>query len=199
MPVEVISFLLSGEDKGKHLQFQIILQCAPLLKGIKAACIINIDRQHCGEIEGILEGTDIEYKILMVKEEKCLVIFYRRQELSIYLENNEVREYLEHCGYVCQNLEKVLWRLSARVCQYCCRGAGFPHEIGAFLEYPVDDVKAFIEREGRGELLSGYWKVYHNPGKALMTFLAYDKARTSAVNEFLTGRSIKEIASTALY
>ena len=80
MPVEVISFLLDSEDERKRLEFQMVLQCAPLLKGIKVACIINIDRRHVGELNDILKGTDIEYMILMVREGKCLSVFYRRRE-----------------------------------------------------------------------------------------------------------------------
>ena len=55
-------------------------------------------------------------------------------------------------------------------------------------------MRGFIERDGRGEILSGYWKVYHNPGKAQLIFQAYDKARISAVNEFLTGKPMQDIA-----
>lgn len=194
MPVEVISFLLDSEDERKRLEFQMVLQCAPLLKGIKVACIINIDRRHVGELNDILKGTDIEYMILMVREGKCLSVFYRARELSSYLKKEDVREFLESCGYVCQDLEKVLQRLSARVCRDCSRKGRFPHEIGAFLDYPIDDVRGFIERDGRGEILSGYWKVYHDPGKARMIFLAYDKARISAVNEFLAGKPMQDIA-----
>ena len=46
-------------------------------------------------------------------------------------------------------------------------------------------------------LFSGYWKVYNNPGRAKMIFWAYDKAKTSAVNEYLIGKSIRDIAYVA--
>lgn len=198
MHVDVISFLLDSEDEKKRLEFQIVLQCAPFLKGLKVACIINIDKQYLGKLNDVLNGTDMEYKVLMVRGGKCLVIFYRRREMSAYLVRGEVRDFLECYGYVCQDLDKVLHRLSARVCRYCRRKECFPHEIGAFLDYPIDDVRCFIEQNGRGEILSGYWKVYHNPGKARMIFLAYDKARISAVNEFLAGKPMRAIADCGI-
>ena len=65
---------------------------------------------------------------------------------------------------------------------------GFPHEIGAFLGYPVNDVRGFIQNEGKGCLMTGYWKVYENLAGAKMIFNKYDRAKDSAVNEFLTGK-----------
>ena len=105
-----------------------------------------------------------------------------------------MRKFLGEYGYDVWNFEEVLTRLEERVCRYASQKGGFPHETGIFLNYPVEDVRGFIEHDGRGELMCGYWKVYHNPGRAQMTFLAYDKARLSAVNEYLLGRTIREIA-----
>ena len=36
MSKEVVSYMLSGMDNMKSLQVQLILQCAPFLKGIKS-------------------------------------------------------------------------------------------------------------------------------------------------------------------
>ena len=56
-----------------------------------------------------------------------------------------------------------LARLRARLAQ----GGAFPHEIGLFLDYPADDVLAFVEKGGAGCKLCGYWKVYGDEEKAL--------------------------------
>lgn len=197
MPVEVVSYMLSNKDIRKRLQFQIILQCAPFLKGIKIACITNIETRYCKELGIILADTDIEYKILTVHKGRCLVFFYRREEFVAYLNKAEVKEFLEYYGYEIGTVDLVMRRLSARVCQYSRNEDCFPHEIGAFLDYPIDDVRCFIKQGGKGCLMTGYWKVYNNPEKAQMTFLAYDKAKTSAVNEFLVGKTIQDIAYKA--
>ena len=172
MSKEVVSYMLSGMDNMKSLQVQLILQCAPFLKGIKIACILNITEENSRELYEILEGTGIKFKILTRNHGKCLVLLY-------------------------VELEKMLERLSKRVCQYSDGEICFPHEIGAFLDYPIDDVKCFIEKDGKDSLFSGYWKVYNNPGRAKMIFWAYDKAKTSAVNEYLIGKSIRDIAYVA--
>lgn len=194
MPVEVVSYMLSSLDLKKCLQFQIVLRCAPFLKGMKTACAVNIEEQYCTELKGILADTDIEYRYLSTDKGRRLAYFYRKKELSDYLRRTDVKRFLERFGYGWMEPEKALDRLSERVCRYIRRGAGFPHEIGAFLDYPIDDVRCFIEQKGKGGVMTGYWKVYHNPGKAQLIFQAYDKARVSAVNEYLAGRTVREIA-----
>lgn len=190
MSKEVVSYMLSGMDNMKSLQVQLILQCAPFLKGIKIACILNITEENSRELYEILEGTGIKFKILTRNHGKCLVLLYRRESFSRYLKRTDVREFLGSYGYEDVEPEKMLERLSKRVCQYSDGEICFPHEIGAFLDYPIDDVKCFIEKDGKDSLFSGYWKVYNNPGRAKMIFWAYDKAKTSAVNEYLIGKSI---------
>lgn len=189
--------MLSGMDNMKSLQVQLILQCAPFLKGIKIACILNITEENSRELYEILEGTGIKFKILTRNHGKCLVFLYRRESFSRYLKRTDVREFLGSYGYEDVEPEKMLERLSKRVCQYSDGEICFPHEIGAFLDYPIDDVKCFIEKDGKDSLFSGYWKVYNNPGRAKMIFWAYDKAKTSAVNEYLIGKSIRDIAYAA--
>ena len=197
MSKEVVSYMLSGMDNMKSLQVQLILQCAPFLKGIKIACILNITEENSRELYEILEGTGIKFKILTRNYGKCLVFLYRRESFSRYLKRTDVREFLGSYGYEDVEPEKMLERLSKSVCQYSDGEICFPHEIGAFLDYPIDDVKCFIEKDGKDSLFSGYWKVYNNPGRAKMIFWAYDKAKTSAVNEYLVGKSIRDIACIA--
>lgn len=197
MSKEVVSYMLAGMDNMKSLQVQLILQCAPFLKGIKIACILNITEENSRELYEILEGTGIKFKILTRNHGKCLVLLYRRESFSRYLKRTDVREFLGSYGYEDVEPEKMLERLSKRVCQYSDGEICFPHEIGAFLDYPIDDVKCFIEKDGKDSLFSGYWKVYNNPGRAKMIFWAYDKAKTSAVNEYLIGKSIRDIAYVA--
>lgn len=43
MPTEVISYYLKNEDRLVRLGFQVALQCAPVLKGIKISCLISMD------------------------------------------------------------------------------------------------------------------------------------------------------------
>lgn len=193
MPVEIMSYMLSAENMRRRLTFQLILQCAPFFKGMKIACTANMEKGICKEADKLLQDTGVERFILNETEERCLLFFFRRKKLASYLMRPEVREFLRTYGYEAENVDKALGRLSDRICQSAGESSGFPHEIGIFLNYPVEDVKGFIRERGRNCLLSGYWKVYESPGRAQMTFSAYDRAKQSAVNQFLSGMSLQEI------
>lgn len=49
MPVEVVAYMLSDQNINRRLQFQLILQCAPLLKGsrLPASQIWNVGTVGC--------------------------------------------------------------------------------------------------------------------------------------------------------
>ena len=126
MSKEVVSYMLSGMDNMKSLQVQLILQCAPFLKGIKIACILNIMEENSRELYEILEGTGIKFKILTRNHGKCLVFLYRRESFSRYLKRTDVREFLGSYGYEDVEPEKMLERLSKRVCQYSDGEICFP-------------------------------------------------------------------------
>ena len=122
------------------------------------------------------------------------MLFYRHEELKRYLQQTRVQNWIREYGYIDMNMRQMLLRLSERVRDFTGRGMGFPHEIGIFLGYPLEDVKGFIENNGKKYLMIGYWKVYSNPVGARMVFKQYDRAKDCAVSEFLTGKSIRERA-----
>ena len=66
----------------------------------------------------------------------------------------------------------------------------FPHEIGAFLGYPVGDIRGFISNSGKNCLLCGYWKVYENAEKAQRTFDEYDRCRDILFDRLNHGLSL---------
>ena len=53
----------------------------------------------------------------------------------------------------------------------------FPHEIGIFLGYPLEDVDGFITHQGENCKLCGCWKGYGNVEQARRTFANYEKCR----------------------
>ena len=194
MSTELLAYFLKNEDRKIRLGFQIALQCAPFLKKLKVSCVITVEEELFPVLPDVLGGLDIAWHRLSGTEGKCLVLFYRPNELGAYLKCAPVRHLICEYGYGSLDLTGMLDRLSRRIMSFGERGMGFPHEIGAFLGYPVGDVRGFIENKGRGCLLIGYWKVYQDPAGARMIFKEYDRAKDCAVHEFLNGRSIREIA-----
>jgi hypothetical protein len=93
--------------------------------------------------------------------------------LDAWLNMPQVRELLAEYGYTDgMSIRDKLQRLAGRM---SCEG--FPHEIGAFLGYPVEDIRGFINNSGKNCLLCGYWKVYENADEARRIFKIYDRCR----------------------
>lgn len=199
MPVaaEVVSYLLSNDNLTQKVHFQIILQCAPLLKGIKGACTMNIEKRFFLLVQNAVGQTDISCRILSQKDDKYLLLLYRKEWLNKQMGQQEMKEFLCQFGYHQPDLPGMLRHLCLRAQQFAMEGMGFPHEIGAFLGYPLSDVQGFLEHQGRHALMTGYWKVYSNPLRAKIIFDSYDRAKICAVNEYLTGRSIAQITGQA--
>lgn len=193
MPAEVTAYFLKHGNPRLRLEFQIVLQCAPFLKGLKAASLIPLEEGLCGGIGEYFCETGIAWRILGGRRGKVLVFFYRREELEECLSRPENRGILGRFGYRGMGLEEMLDRLEGRMEAMGRKEKGFPHEIGVFLGYPARDVEAFIRTGGRQYLAVGYWKVYHDVFRAARTFRSYDEAKQYAVNEFLSGKPLQEI------
>lgn len=194
MTARVVSYILAAKEKAERFKSRFVLQCAPLLKGVKRANALLIESEQIGELPGLLDGTAISYRILGKEEGKCLVLFYRSHELEMYLNEPGILEFLIDFGYESGGLEHMLDGLSRKIQAYMAQRGTFPHELGVFLDYPLADVKGFIKSQGKAAALSGYWKVYDNPQKAGLLFWTYDWAKVSAVNEWLAGKTVREIA-----
>ena len=56
MPTEVLSYYLKNEDRKVRLGFQVILQCAPFLKGLKVSGLISMENELYFELEEMFPG-----------------------------------------------------------------------------------------------------------------------------------------------
>ena len=72
----------------------------------------------------------------------------------------------------------------------------FPHEIGIFLGYPLDDVLGFIENKGENCLFCGFWKVYSEPERARRTFEKYVYCRSFLCNKIAGGLDLYRAMAT---
>lgn len=195
MTHQVITYMMKEEG----ILSRFILQCAPLLKRVKVSALMNVRKEEIKELHHVLQGTGISFWILAKKETSLPVLFYRTKEFGEYVNQTEIKQFLQAYGYR-EELngrdvaEQVLSRLALRFTMYCRKKGAFPHEIGVLLAYPVRDVESFIRKSGKGCLLSGYWKVYHDVPGARFTFYLYDLAKVSAVNEYLAGKPLQSIA-----
>ena len=123
------------------------------------------------------------------------------QGLAAYLpevlEKEEHQEFLRAYGYEGRELPEKLQLLAERYEGYQKRGGEFPHEIGLFLEYPLEDIEGFILHQGKDALECGYWKVYGNVDRAREVFRLYDRLRQTLTALVAAGVSLKEGAAEA--
>ena len=100
---------------------------------------------------------------------------------------------MKQFGYQTCDFETILTTFQRRYQRYIFNKTFFPHEIGIFLGYPIEDVKGFIERQGKDYLFSGYWKVYGNPAEKMIIFQEFEIAKELILQYISNGLSITEI------
>ena len=131
--------------------------------------------------------------ILKVAHGKALIYLYRAEELERTLSGRKVQRLLETCGYSRFDADGALKTLRARL--HDCDA--FPHEIGVFLGYPLEDVLGFIENGGQNCLSCGCWKVYSNECEALKAFERYEKCKAVYQRLFASGCPLTRLTVAA--
>ena len=168
-----------SEAERLKLDSDLAFHGAPTLLGVKCASLISLDSSEHKTAEYLqlfsdrLSGHGLAALQLCRCRERTLVYIFNEKMLTAWLSMPQAAGFLEEYGYPRDmSITEKLLRLAGRM---CC--GSFPHEIGAFLGYPIEDVRGFIGNHGKNCLLCGYWKVYGNAEKARQTFKAYDRCR----------------------
>lgn len=113
--------------------------------------------EKLSEWKNIFRCRNIFIVPIQKKGGRMLFFVYNRQLLSSVLENPKISDYLIKKNYPVQDgFDAVLYELLFRL----MRDYEFPHEIGLFLGYPLEDVVAFEKNDGAFFKYSGSWKVY---------------------------------------
>ena len=181
----------------KDLEQMLIRFSAPTLMGIKAASLLSVDRkqiptlfQNIASYNRIFHKNGLRFAVLCECNKRSLVYVYRPDMLAEQLNKEEYAKLLKQYGYPIQDgVEKMLLHLRSRI-SHC---HSFPHEIGLFLDYPFEDVVAFIENSGADCKLCGYWKVYSDVDRAKECFARYDACRDYLLEQHAQGYSISNL------
>lgn len=186
-----------GKDS---LEMKIVEQCAPTLAGMKTGSLFNyrfdsadILWEEVRSQNHKLNGKGVSVEVLKLGDRRALLYVYRRKQLEADLRKTGVRELLEGYGYESGLVEDCLEQLKLRLVDYDC----FPHEVGVFLGYPIDDVIKFIEEEGRNCKCCGVWKAYCNEREALELFAKFKKCTDVYQKVFAEGRTIIQLTVAA--
>ena len=136
-----------------------------------------------------LNAKDIYLVPICECERRVLLLVFRKELLCRYLKRDEIHALLVKAGYpeaFC--LDAYLAILKERL-----KHSAFPHEIGAFLGYPADDITGFIRHKGENCLLCGEWKVYHNAARAKAQFARYARCKSALTRRVSQGDSLCKI------
>ncbi len=178
----------------------IAFHCAPALAGIKTANTVSVDNKkypdlikELTKLNEQLNKRGIKLEVICHCKRKTLVMVYRPSLLEKYINSPEIKKLLINEGYpkngtLNDNIEYLKTRL---------KNNEFPHEIGAFLGYPIEDIYGFINHKNEGLLLTGGWKVYANADEAKKKFQRFSACRCALVNRITKGHTLAQIFCAA--
>lgn len=156
----------------------LIEHCSPTLASLKTANLFSCAYENERALETavsawneLLRDKGVELLVLRKMNQSALIYVCRKKMLSVDLKKSGVAEFLNTYGYSSTDTDYAIDRLKTRLKEQ----TDFPHEIGIFLSYPLDDVKGFIEQGSRNCLCSGCWKVYCNECEAIKMFNKFKK------------------------
>ncbi len=181
---------------GSLLEAGLIDNCAPTLAGMKVACLFNYFfetrqsvLQELKSVNEMLNERGVFVEALLWRETSVLIYTYRPALLEEKLKQHEIMELLVRYGYVDSDVSNCINHLKERLYNYKC----FPHEIGIFLGYPLEDVKGFIENNGKNCKSCGVWKVYHNEVEKQKLFDKFKKCTQVYKQVFGEGRKLVQM------
>lgn len=133
-----------------------------------------------------------DFRFIAVKRSAGRKLFYvfHRGRLEEILFDKANREFLRGRGYNYDTVGGALKEIKRRL----ERGDEFPHEVGLFLGYPLEDVRGFIEDARGGVCLNcGYWKVYGAFEEREKLFKRYERCSRCICEKLSCGRAIEDI------
>jgi hypothetical protein len=180
----------------KNLEYKLLVYGATTLAGLKTGCVFNMPPDYSGlpfEIDLMnarLNSRDI-YVTQLCRNSRCTLVYvYRRTALLKDLRQQGARSILEGLQYGRADLQGYLETLRCRL----SGTEGFPHEIGLFLGFPLEDVRCYIEKNGRDCKCCGFWKVYCNVPEAERQFARFRICNRIYAEAALQGIPVENMA-----
>lgn len=172
-------------------EFALGTHCGITFAGIKAASLFSL-KESCGEClsqyEEFFSKRGFGFLILKSDGGRLLTYVYNRRQLEDILFDYSNRSFLKGEGYEYSTTEEALEILKSRM-----GGDGFPHEIGIFLSYPLEDVKGFIAHPNEGVKLMGCWKVYGDEENKRRIFETYERCTQRIRQRLMDGVPLEAI------
>lgn len=175
----------------------LVMRCAPTLAGLKIAALVCVPVESMDQYEKMIDKynerfnkSGLYFTTLWSCGNRQVVYIYRKQKVRDYLCQVEVAKFLTEYGYdLATDINKTIKYLAMRF----HKESTFPHELGVFLGYPLEEVKAFIQYQGNDAIMCGEWKVYHNLEFAKQEFSKYEKCRKCYIEMYNQGVEVDRL------
>ncbi len=173
----------------------VLLHCSPTLAGMKTGSMFSCDvpdeekmKEMIRRLNRIFVKKGVRVLPLRLKDGKALIYIYRPNHLIQDFQDEKVCQLLHAKGYTCNNPERCVVQLIHKLND----SLDFPHEIGLFLGYPLEDVCGFMNDANCSKCV-GCWKVYGDEETAKKLFAKYKKCTDVYRNCWANGRSLEHL------
>jgi hypothetical protein len=163
----------------------IVKHCSPVLLGCKPAALFTLGSEKVFAALCTLLQPRFELMVMRKSRNGLLVLMFEKERLAETMSHKDIHAFLAGMGYPCAAPLFVLLKFLNRQFMH----SDFPHEVGIFLGYPVEDVLGFVQHRGQHYKFLGYWKVYGDVEQAKKHFRQYDACR-KCFNFFLSDRYV---------
>lgn len=215
---------MDAEAYLKVFERKLVHHCAPTLANVKPANLFTCRDESVPNLGGALCGTvsaeehernlqfalretrerlyphGVHIELLARRASGVLLCVYRPDAIRARLADPDVSAFLSRYGYDPASLSACIELLHRRICgtdlkSTLSASCAFPHEIGLFLGYPLEDVVGFIENGGENYLCTGCWKVYSRQRDAEESFCRFKESTAACEALFDSGVPIERLAA----
>lgn len=187
------AFLLLQDMDLENVETQIVMQCAPVIAGLKISNLLIVGNHNREHVKTILKKTGLCWKELLNLNNQTTFLVYQSEKLKEYLMQQNVQDLMKRLGYQSCTQQELVENVQKKYRDYMVYRGAFPHEMGLLLGYPAEDVYGFIENDGKNFLFSGYWKVYENMPAKKKLFMKFEQARETMLQLISCGISIIDV------
>ena len=137
-----------------------------------------------------LRKNGIDMRYFKISKDRIQIFSFNVFWVQEILKNQNVKNFLESKNYDLKGgLQNLLGQLFKRV----LTAQNFPHEIGIFLGYPLEDVILFEKQNGKNCKYCGCWKSYSNAEEAKSCCCKYKQCSEFCLAGYKNGLPIQQV------
>jgi len=179
-----------------EIEYALCTNCGLTLAGVKPASLFNVKVGLVKDLKyykKVFLRCGVEVKFIKLNGDKLLIYAFKRSKLKKVLFDKDNMEFLRGCGYEYFDVDEAL-KILIKKLRF---EKEFPHEIGVFLGYALEDVKGFISSPSEGVCFTGYWKVYAHAKEKACMFSRYRFCVATLERKLKNGESLARIFNVA--